>query len=254
MNDVAAETKEKPPRERILDNIQGQNPRSYVVDHFALYARPDYIRRFLMRYELFKFVQNVHGSIIECGLRSGVGLLQWFHISKILEPLARMRIIYGFDTFTGFPSVSPLDPKAEVGGQNSGNVYAHLLDCINVQHLFDTMLQPSHPAMFPLVPEHTWKQVIPIAGDFMETGPKFLEAHPELVVSLLYLDFDIYEPTKLALDLFLPRMPKGSVIVFDELNHPSWPGETVAVQEKIGIDSLALRRFPWDITMSYAIL
>jgi hypothetical protein len=36
-------------------------------------------------------------------------------------------------------------------------------------------------------------------------------------VSLLYLDFDIYEPTAVALEHFLPRMPKGSIVAFDEL-------------------------------------
>ena len=36
------------------------------------------------------------------------------------------------------------------------------------------------------------------------------------IVSLLYLDMDIYEPTKVALKELLPRMAKGSIIAFDE--------------------------------------
>ena len=50
---------------------------------------------------------------------------------------------------------------------------------------------------------------------------------------MLYLDFDIYEPTLTALENFLPRMPKGSVIAFDELNNPDWPGETMAFLESM---------------------
>ena len=50
-------------------------------------------------------------------------------------------------------------------------------------------------------------------------------------MSLLYLDFDLYEPTKCA----FPRMPKGAVVAFDELNHAAWPGETMALLDTLGI-------------------
>jgi hypothetical protein len=46
---------------------------------------------------------------------------------------------------------------------------------------------------------------------------------------------DVYEPTKTALKYFLPRMAKGSIIAFDELNFKSFPGETIAVLEEIGV-------------------
>lgn len=55
-----------------------------------------------------------------------------------------------------------------------------------------------------------------------------------MLVSLLYLDLDIYEPTKVALKEFLPRMSKGSIIAFDELNYRSFPGETIAMLEELG--------------------
>jgi hypothetical protein len=41
-------------------------------------------------------------------------------------------------------------------------------------------------------------------------------------VSLLYLDLDIYEPTKTALHYLLPKMMKGSIVAFDELNFKSF--------------------------------
>ena len=55
-----------------------------------------------------------------------------------------------------------------------------------------------------------------------------------MIISLLYLDMDIYEPTKVALKEFLPRMAKGSIIAFDELNWKSFPGETIATLEELG--------------------
>ncbi len=71
---------------------------------------------------------------------------------------------------------------------------------------------------------------------------------------MLYLDVDLYEPTKAALEAFLPRMPKGAVVVFDELNAAMFPGETAAVQEVLGLSSSAIRRFPFDSYVSFCVL
>ena len=81
-----------------------------------------------------------------------------------------------------------------------------------------------------------------------------IEANPHTVVSLLYLDFDLFEPTVTALKHFMPRMPKGSVLAFDELNQVQWPGETQAVLEEVGLQNLAIQRFPFTPALSYAVL
>ena len=44
------------------------------------------------------------------------------------------------------------------------------------------------------------------------------------------------------------------MIVFDELNSSSWPGESIAVLESVGLSNLRIRRFPWDTYLSYAII
>jgi hypothetical protein len=93
-----------------------------------------------------------------------------------------------------------------------------------------------------------------VKGDVTETNPQFVKEHPHLVVSLLFIDLDLYEPTKAALEHFLPRMPKGSVLAFDELDNPQWPGETLAAIEQAGFGKLELRRMEWDPYISYAVL
>ncbi len=60
--------------------------------------------------------------------------------------------------------------------------------------------------------------------------------------------------SKKALEVFVPRMPKGAVIVFDQLNAAVFPGETQAVNEELGIRNLEIRRFPFDSYVSYAVL
>ena len=68
------------------------------------------------------------------------------------------------------------------------------------------------------------------------------------------MDFDLYEPTKAALQAFVPRMPKGAIIAFDELDNPRWPGETAAALDTVGISRLELRRLDWDPYISYAVV
>ena len=93
-----------------------------------------------------------------------------------------------------------------------------------------------------------------VKGDITKSAPAFIESHPHLVVSLLFIDCDLYDPTRAALDAFMPRMPKGAVVAFDELDNPIWPGETLAALDSKALNGLRLRRFEWDPYISYAII
>ena len=169
--------------------------------------------------------------------------MTWAHLSAALEPTNLTRRIYGFDTFEGFPAVSehdrPLGPGAEPGDLASDS-FSELSELVDV---YDSDRFLGHIPKARLV-----------RGDVNETIPRFVEENAHLVVSLLFLDLDLYEPTCTALREFFPRMPKGSVLAFDELDNPIWPGETLAVLEEIGIGSLELRRFEFDPYISYAVL
>jgi hypothetical protein len=63
----------------------------------------------MVQYELFKRQLNIKGSVIECGVHNGGGLIAWAKISSILEPYNYHRKVAGFDTFEGFPSISEID-------------------------------------------------------------------------------------------------------------------------------------------------
>jgi ribosomal protein S10 len=93
-----------------------------------------------------------------------------------------------------------------------------------------------------------------IKGDIAKTAPIFVKQNPHLLVSLLFIDCDLYKPTKSALKSFLPRMKKGSVLAFDELDNPQWPGETTAMLEALVKRPIKLQRFEWDPYISFAVL
>jgi hypothetical protein len=235
----------------VLESYFNSSPGSATekLENFAKYVPRQNLARFLARYEIFKLIKDVQGSIVECGVLFGGGLLSFAKLSTILEPYNFQRRIIGFDSFSGFPSISDADLKG-LPERKSAHLKQHGFtaegayeDILRAVELYDLSRYLNH---FPKV------QVV--KGDFAVTAKQFLEDYPHLVVSCLYLDFDIYEPTRIALELFLPRMPKGAVLVFDELNEEAFPGETLAVMEKLPLGSLRVRRFDFEPRISYALI
>lgn len=219
------------------------DPLELKLAHFAKYVRRQDMTRLLARYEIFKRVLAVKGSIVECGVYRGAGLMSWANFSAILEPNNLMRRIYGFDTFAGFPVASSQDATASRvtrPGELCSDCYEELS---KLAAAYDQNRFLGHIPKVELV-----------RGDATETIPAFLETHPHLVVSLLFLDFDLYEPTRAALEHFLPRMPKGSVIAFDELDNPAWPGETLAALDAQKIHTLRLERLEFEPYIGFAVL
>src|SRR2546423_10220600 len=79
------------------------------LENFPKYVRRNQLKRFLAMYEIFKLILPVKGSIVECGVYKGFGVMGWAKLSTILEPENLTRRIYGFDSFEGFPSVTDKD-------------------------------------------------------------------------------------------------------------------------------------------------
>jgi len=213
------------------------------LENFPKYVRRQHLKRFLAMYELFKLILPVKGSVVECGVFRGFSLMSWAKLSTILEPENLTRRIYGFDTFNGFPTVSSSDRNgsgvAEVGDFQTSS-YEELLELIR---LYDQDRFLGHIPKMQL-----------IRGDVTKTIPDFVQQNRHLLVSLLFIDLDLYEPTKVALEQIVPRMPKGAIIAFDELDNPIWPGETEALLEKLSVNRLEIRRIDWDPYIGYAIL
>ncbi len=226
-----------------MERCIGGSPYSNLdrLRNFSLYSPRQDVTNFLIRYEVFKRVLGTQGSVIECGVLRGGGLMAWAQFSAILEPTNHQRRIVGFDTFKGFPRVSEADHRSESREARSGGLavdsYDHLNECIE---LFDMNRFVGHVPKVELV-----------RGDATKTIVQYVEENPQLVVSLLYLDFDIYEPTLAALKNFVPRMPKGAIIAFDELNSKDWRGESVAVLESLNLHSYRIERFPFGSLISF---
>jgi hypothetical protein len=229
--------------EEYFSNSTGSNIEKLL--NFPKYVPRPAIMRLLCRYEIYKNILNVQGSVIECGVLFGGGLMTWAQLSAILEPMNHQRRIIGFDTFIGSTTILEKD-KGETSselykaGDYTIDTFQDLQEC---KRIHDIGRPLSHIEKVKLV-----------QGDIKETVPQFIKDNPHLVVSLLYLDVVLYEPTAIALEYFVPRMPKGSIIGFDELNADAAPGETAAVIERLGINNLRIQRPTFGTQISYAIV
>ncbi|MBI4778855.1 class I SAM-dependent methyltransferase [Candidatus Falkowbacteria bacterium] len=219
------------------NNLLASLKPSEIADNFPLFITRQEMARYLVRYELFKKILNVKGSIIECGVYKGASLMFFAKMSAVYEPYAFNREIIGFDTFAGFPSVDNKDGALAYAGDLS-DVNLEILE--KSIELFDNNRPIGHVSKIKLV-----------KGDAVKTIPQYFIENPHTVVAMLYLDFDIYEPTLAALKTILPRMPKGAIIVFDELNERRWPGETLALLEALDINKHEIKKFSEDPHISY---
>lgn len=221
--------------------VKSKIPLEKKLDNFSLFVRRQAIGRFLCLYELFKKVAGIKGSIVECGVHIGGGLMAFAKFSANMEPIAMDRKIIGFDSFEGFPSHSAKDSPITNDFKEDFDTYNELKMAI------DAYDQNRFLNQFP--------KIELIKGDATKTIPRYIEENSHLVVSLLFLDFDLYEPTKAALEYLLPRVPKGGIVAFDELNNPFWKGETVAAMEVFGsFNKYKLQRFNFDPNIAYMIM
>lgn len=221
-----------------------RNPSSWEtkLENFPKYVRRQNLTRFLALYEIFKRVLNIKGSIVECGVNHGFGVMTWVKLSAILEPVNLTRRIYGFDTFSGFPGISDRDRSAASAHVKVGDLYADsCVELLELSAIHDSTRFIGHVPKLEL-----------IKGDATQTIPEFVQSHPHVFLSLLYLDFDLYEPTKVALEHFLPRMSKGAIVAFDELDNPLWPGETGAMLEVLDRYKLRIERLQFDPYIGFA--
>lgn len=190
---------------------------------------------------LYREIVGVPGVICEFGVQWGATLALLSNLRGMYEPYNVNRRIVGFDTFTGFPEVDSKDGDlARVGDYSTSVGHAERLR--QLLRLHESLSPVAHMERFELV-----------EGDVTLTTTQWLESNPETIIAMAIFDLDIYLPTKAALEAVLPRLTKGSVLVFDELNTPAFPGETMAMREVLGTSGIRLRQFPHQSRCAWAV-
>ena len=239
---ILSSNEEKDANHRFVEHFKSSPiPDDEILANLGLYITSKNLSRLLFFYEIYKKIVNMHGIIIEFGVRWGQNLSLMSALRGCFEPFNRHRKIVGFDTFQGFKGMCEKDGNKCKCSDGSFDVpagyEAYLDDILCLQEKLNPM---SHIKRYELV-----------KGDALVTIPEYFERHPETIISLAIFDFDIYAPTKAALEAVKPHLCKGSVLVFDELCDDFFPGETVALREVLGLNNVKIQRSPMTARVSY---
>jgi len=219
-------------------------PDEQLLSNIGLFVESKNLARMLFMDHLYRQIVDVHGVVMEFGTRWGQNASLLASLRGIYEPFNRHRRIVAFDTFTGFPSVAPEDGASDL--MQTGQ--------LATAEGYDQFLGQVLSAQEALNPLSHLKKFEICVGDATQQLPAYLKRSPETIVALAYLDFDLYEPTKKCLEIIRPRLVKGSVVGFDELNDPDSPGETLALLETFGLNNVRLKRFPYASRVSYFVV
>lgn len=204
-------------------------------NNFYLSCSPARIGKMVAHYELFKFSMDVPGALVECGTFKGASLARFACLRALLEN-APARQILAFDSFGTFPptAFAADQPKLAEFIRAAGD------QSIGTGQLMDVLAHKGCEANVELV-----------AGDICETVPRYVEEHPQLTISMLNLDTDVYEPARVILEHLYPRLQAGGILILDD--YGVFPGETAAVDEYFGDRRPEIRRFPFASTPCYII-
>ncbi len=219
-------------------------PNDQLFSNLGLFLGSKDLSRILFMEHIYKMIVDVQGVVFDFGTRWGQNMAIFSALRGLYEPFNRHKKIVGFDTFSGFPKIAKEDGNSPL--MKKGN--------ISVTKNYETYLEQIlnyHESVNPL--SHIKKFEI-VKGDAVLELDKYLDKHTETIVALAYFDFDIYEPTKRCLELIKPKLVKGSLLAFDELNDHDSPGETIALQEVFGLNNIKLKRYPCTSRTSYFVV
>lgn len=218
-------------------------PSSEILSNLGLFLNRQTLSRILFMHEMYQKIINVHGVVMEFGVRWGQNLALFESFRGMYEPYNYTRKIVGFDTFSGFPSVDSKDGShsvIDVGAYSVTQGYKGYLEGVLDYHESESPI--SHLKKYQLV-----------EGDASQTIEKYLADNPETIIAFAYFDFDIYEPTKKCLEAIKGHLSKGSILGFDELNCATFPGETIAFKEVFSLSQYKITRSPQNPYMSYIV-
>lgn len=191
---------------------------------FYLTSHPTRLAKLLAHYELYKSIVGLPGHVVECGVFKGASLVRFATFRELLENEHSRKII-GFDAFGRFPAaVDAADAKFVAQFEAAAG------DGISIEEL-RCVLEHKKFANVELVP-----------GDVCRTVPQYVADHPELKISLLHVDVDIYEPTAVALEHLFHRVVPGGLVVLDD--YGTVAGATRAVDELLARHPATVEKLP----------
>lgn len=200
---------------------------------YYLTAPVNRISKFATHLELFRRVSGLAGEIVECGVFKGISLSRFVKFRSLFENSFSKKII-AFDVFGEFPEAQyALDKeRRELFVKEAGSRSIRKNKLI---YIFKKL--------------NLYQNIELIEGNILETVPNYKKDNPQLRISLLHVDVDLYEPTKVCLREFYPSMVKGGIVILDD--YGAFPGANKAIEEYFAEMNVKIRKLPYSHSISF---
>jgi hypothetical protein len=202
---------------------------------FYLSSDVSRIAKLLAHYEIFRRTAELPGSIVECGVFKGASLIRWATFRHLFGGAHSKRIL-AFDAFSEFPETN-WEPDKPVRERFIAEAGSESISVDQLRHVLDL--------------KGIGDNIHMVEGDITETLPTYVESHPQLAISLVNLDTDVYEPAVTILECLWPRIVPGGILLVDDFG--VFPGETSAVKEFFAGHRVRLQKLPFNNTPTFIV-
>ena len=194
------------------DRLEEQIPADYLRSPFLPCVYRQSVGRLFYFRHISERLKDVPGDIVECGVSTGHGIL---YLALLCELTETKRVIWGFDSFSGFPASTEADRKADGSFEKQQHDYASPPEIV-LKVLADGRVSA----------EFVREYVRLVRGYFEETLHQY-----DGEIALLHLDCDLYESYTTCLNALYPKVRPGGIIMFDEYEDSNFPGAKRAIDE-----------------------
>lgn len=201
---------------------------------FYLTCETSRIGKFLNHLEIYKKILELPGDILEFGVYKGTSIVRLLSFRNLLEN-ETSRKVFGFDIYGKFPDSLELESDRQFVQrfENAGGFGIRKKE-------LEFHLKNKGFKNFEL-----------IEGDILKTIPEFLAENQSRKISLLHIDVDVYEPTKVILENLWDKVVKGGIIMLDD--YGTVEGETKAVDEFFADKNIIISKPKFNYIPSYIV-
>jgi hypothetical protein len=201
---------------------------------FYLTCTTNRIGKFLSHLEIYKKIINLPGDVLEFGVYKGTSMVRLLSFRDLLENEYSRKVV-GFDIFGKFPNnlILENDRKFVEQFENAGGYGIS-------KNEFEMLLNKKGFQNYSL-----------IEGDILQTIPEYITQNPSLKISLLHIDVDVYEPTKVVLENLWDKLVTGGILMLDD--YGTVEGETKAVDDFFAGQHIQINKPQFNHIPSYII-
>jgi len=202
----------------------------YLTSHVSRLAKS------IAHYELYKRIVGLPGDIVEAGTFKGASFIRFATFREMLESQHSRKLI-SFDIFGRFPEET-----------------TKVMDTDFIEAFSMDAGEGISKEELKIVLEH--KGIVNyelVQGNILHTIPEYVANNPQLRISLLHIDVDVYDATFCCLSNLYERVVVGGIIVFDDYGVVH--GETKAIDDffKNNHINATLRKLPFYKRPSYMV-